>query len=421
MIFLIYCKLSLKFNDSISIMNIYPYLSSDQLTTIDRFHSEKDALFITGPPGAGKTSLALELLKDTILLRIDSSLIKQHKDLSQYILNSIRKRNITLMFQQKQNRSILFDDLDIFQKHDKPGFKHIIQFLKDNQFYNSKVVVIFPNKFQKNKELVKILTNKKQKVKNILRLNYSYPTYYRIMKDMLSSKNISLNSSEMDTLLYTTNFNLNVVISNVKIKQDNQIKKADIQIDTYDLVEDVTQNIIHERYEFNDLLRYTENDAAVIGLNLLENCHHIIDPKYYTWLSSIYEFHAAADRLETYMTSEHEWEFRDYLAPLTVYPIHYAIHEYSHHKKQINILYNKYISKSLINVHSQKTSRYSENKYERIIYYLIYVAYHQSIDDSKNTRLPELFQSMKKKDLVRFCKTFEHFYECKLSVNTLIS
>tara|TARA_B100000131_G_scaffold223784_1_gene215391 strand:+ start:2742 stop:4004 length:1263 start_codon:yes stop_codon:yes gene_type:complete len=420
MIFLTYCKLSLKFNDSISIMNIYPYLSSDQLATIDRFHSEKDALFITGPPGAGKTSLALELLKDTILLRIDSSLIKQHKDLSQYILNSIRKRNITLMFQQKQNRSILFDDLDIFQKHDKPGFKHMIQFLKDNQFYNSKVVVIFPNKFQKNKELVKILSDKKQK-KNILRLNYSYPIYYRIMQDMLSSKNISLSSSEMDTLLYTTNFNLNVVISNVKIKQDKQIKKTDIQIDTYDLVEDVTQNIINERYEFNDLMRYTENDATVIGLNLLENCHHIIDPTYYTWLSSIYEFHSAADRLETYMTSEHEWEFRDYLAPLTVYPIHYAIHEYSYHKNKKNILYNKYISKSLINVHSQKTSRYSENKYERIIYYLIYFAYHQSVDDSKNPKLMKLFQSMKKKDLQRFCKTFEYFYGYKLSANNLTS
>ena len=123
------------------------------------------------------------------------------------------------------------------------------------------------------------------------------------------------------------------------------------------------------------------------------------------------------------MTSEHEWEFRDYLAPLTIYPIHYAIHKYSHHqnKNKINILYNKYISKSLINVHSQKTSRYSENKYERIIYHLIYVAYHQSIDDSKNPKLMKLFQSMKKKDLQRFCKKFEHFYGYKLTLNNLTS
>ena len=165
-------------------------------------------------------------------------------------------------------------------------------------------------------------------------------------------------------------------------------------------------------------MRYTGNDATVIGLNLLENCHQYIHTEHYKWISYIYEFYTYADRLETYMTSEHEWEFRNYLPPLTIYPIHYAIHEYSHHKntKKINIIYNKYISKSLINVHSQKTSRYSENKYERIIYYLIYIAYHK-----RNSKLTALFQSMKKKDLQRFCKTFEHFYGYKFSPNNLTS
>ena len=127
-------------------MNIYPYLSSEQLTTIDRFHSEKDALFITGPPGAGKTSLALELLKETILLRIDSSLIKQHKDLSEYILNSIRKRNITLMFQKKINRGLILDNLDVFCKYDKKNFKSILKLLETYQYYGTKIIVIFESK-----------------------------------------------------------------------------------------------------------------------------------------------------------------------------------------------------------------------------------------------------------------------------------
>ena len=121
------------------------------------------------------------------------------------------------------------------------------------------------------------------------------------------------------------------------------------------------------------------------------------------------------------MTSEHEWEFRDYLAPLTIYPIHYAIHEYGR-KDMVNKTnkYNKYISKSLINVHSQKISRYSENEYEGIIYYLIYIAYHQK-KRTGNSKLTELFQSMKKKDLQRFCKTFEHFYGYKLTPYNLTS
>ena len=106
-------------------MNIYPYLSSDQLQIIDDFHHYKAPLFITGPPGCGKTSLALELLKDTILLRIDSGSIKHHKDIAEFILNSIRKKNITLMFQEKQDRSILIDDLDVFKKYDKVNFKFI--------------------------------------------------------------------------------------------------------------------------------------------------------------------------------------------------------------------------------------------------------------------------------------------------------
>ena len=399
-------------------MNIYPYLSSDQLQTIDRFRIEKNALFITGPPGTGKTSLALELLKDTVLLRIDSSLIKQHKDLTQYILNSIRKRNITLMFQEKQNRSILLDDLDVFHKHDRVSFRHIIQFLRDQKFYDAKVIVIFPTKFKKNKELLKLLTMKTNpKDKNIIRLHYSYPVYYRILDDMLSSKNIKLSSSEMDVLLYTTNFNLNVVLSNVKIKQKQKLREKDIQIDITDLVEDITKKIVDKRYELNDLLRYTENDATIIGLNLLENCHQLIKPEHYECLSYIYELYASADRLETFMTSSHEWEFRNYLAPLTIYPMHCAIHNYKRQIK-IELTYNKYISKSLIHVHSQKTTKYAENEYERTIYLLLYTFYHQS---EVNPIIIEILQSMKKRDLQRFCKVFEYFYKCKLSPQKILS
>ena len=52
-------------------------------------------LLIYGNPGSGKTHLALDLLKDTVLLRIDSSHLKGISDMNQYINDRVGKRNIT--------------------------------------------------------------------------------------------------------------------------------------------------------------------------------------------------------------------------------------------------------------------------------------------------------------------------------------
>ena len=410
-------KLSLKFNDSILCMNIYPYLSSDQLATIHRFHSEKDALFITGPPGSGKTSLALELLKDTVLLRIDAGSIKLHKNVCDFILNSIRKQNISLMFQEKQERSILIDDLHVFHKHDKVNFKHLMNFLKTKKTYGSKVIIAYSSVFGKNKELIKI-KQKYDKI-NSIQLHYSYPTYYRIIKDIFKSRMISISSNEMDILLYTTKFNLNTVLSNINRHTDNHKTIIKNECDNFDAVAEVMGNLIKHRYDLADLLRYTYSDEASIGLNLLENCHKLIKEDKYKYLAIIYQLYAHSDRMETFMTSSHEWGFRDYLASLTIFPIHYYIHKYPTPAAQSHVLiYNKYISKSLINVNAQKKDRYSDNEHERTIYLLLYT---MQILKKDNEQVLELLQSMYHKDIRRYCKTFEFFYKVKVNPKKLVA
>ena len=99
-------------------------------------------LLIHGNPGCGKTYLALELLKDTVLLHLDCLNLKDIKNIKKYIVDRIQKRNITLMFvESKETRGLLIDDLNTFHKYDKNSFNGIIDFLKEKKFYNNKIII----------------------------------------------------------------------------------------------------------------------------------------------------------------------------------------------------------------------------------------------------------------------------------------
>ena len=54
------------------------FLSKDQLNTIHNWFQSKQILFIYGPSGIGKTTLAKEILKDTIITIIDTLSLKNN-------------------------------------------------------------------------------------------------------------------------------------------------------------------------------------------------------------------------------------------------------------------------------------------------------------------------------------------------------
>ena len=129
-------------------------------------------LLIYGPPGSGKTYLALELLKNTILLRIDTTMIKSMKNMNQYILDRIKKRNVTLMFKEhNEQRGLLIDDIHVFHKYDKSCFKSIIEFIREKKYYNNKIILTCDTNFLKNKDIIKC------KLTNLINLDNANPKY----------------------------------------------------------------------------------------------------------------------------------------------------------------------------------------------------------------------------------------------------
>ena len=156
------------------------HLKKDQISKIDL----QEPLLIYGGPGTGKTTLALELLKDTILLRIDTISLKNSKNIKEYITDALKKRNVTLMFSDtKENRGLLLDDIHVYYKYDKTSYKLMIEFIKEKQYYHSKIILTCEKTFLKNKELLRLKLNQ-------FELSYTYSSYYKICLSIINNKKL---------------------------------------------------------------------------------------------------------------------------------------------------------------------------------------------------------------------------------------
>ena len=160
-------------------------------------------LLIHGLPGSGKTFIGTMLLKDTIMLRIDTNSLKLIKNIKSYILDRLTKKSVTMMFGSNKSRGVLIDDLHVFYKYDKIAFRSIIEFLKEGSFYGAKVIATCCNTFLKNKELAKLKTGYHEIIN-------SKSVYYNKCLSIVNNRNKSgITHDKLMKLITNSNLNLN--------------------------------------------------------------------------------------------------------------------------------------------------------------------------------------------------------------------
>ena len=374
---------------------------SKNIEIINNFHKNKGALLIHGNPGSGKTYVALELLKNTILVRIDTNNIKNIKDINEHILNILKKRNVTLMFSNKnEQRGLLIDDIHIYHKYDKNNYKSIINFIKNKKYYGSKIIITCNNCLLKNK----LLNNTKiQK----LEINYNYQEYYRICYSIIKNKNIKLNDDKKDKLIYESKFNFNNMQSSLLVvsKTENTLDKKDI----FDDINEITNKFLTKKFSVRDIFRLYDPSESIISLNMLENCYKFIKLQNYRSLIEIYNNFVISDIIETCMICNHYYELKYYNVNLTVLSMNYYINKYFNYSNVVPI-YNKYISKSLIYMNSIKFI--INNNYNEILYYLLFTYYY-----SNNENLKLLLNTFNKKFLNLGIKGMKEYYNLEISIN----
>ena len=358
------------------------YLSESNLNKINTFlnHDDKNVLLISGKSGCGKTELANEIFKK-ISLVINTSSIKKYKNIDDELLNSFKKKNIMMMFQEKkENKEILIDDLDVLYKHDKKLFNGLINFLIKKKFYNSKFIIITNNIFISNRSLKKLDYV-------LLNLDYTLTNYYSIVNNIFKDHKIKKGSNEFDQIIYQSNYNLNKIYSLLKYSKDEN----KLLNDDFDTNVCLTNKIIFNNLTINEILNINNsfNDSSIL-LNLLENIILIFNYEKDIFqkikiISKIYEYYNLYDYFETKMIKYHFWELRDYNLLFTscIYSMFIDKQMVNDHKSYIlnNFIYNKYISKSIYTTNISNI--YNENilnqDYDHVYFYL-YLIYIRNVD-----------------------------------------
>lgn len=351
------------------------YLSESQKQCIHQFNETNTPMVIWGCVGCGKTTLAKHLLSETKMILIDSSHIRLHREID-ILLDNLNRGNITMMFQSViDKRGLLVDDIQLYYREDKKTYSQLVA---EGEKKRSHVKIVYTcdksmmshRKFKSNPWIH-------------LHLKRTPSLYYQLCRKICPGHSHDI----LDQKIYEIRGNLHKLL-------DTHDEKYDVFDDTESSIEKLLQN----KNDVSQVIRLSMGNETTIGLNLLDNASLILPKNYWTRvLPKIYKWARDGDLIETFMIRHHVWDFQEYVILNTIYP--YQLYP----KKDIRkVPFNKYISRSLAQVHSQKQHLLRNKKY----LYPVYNILKQTTDlESESERLRGL-KTTYAKQLIQMIKYY---------------
>ena len=405
MIYLIYYSLKILS----SRFNMNYFLSEKDIASINEWkQTSNKLLMISGDDSVGKTSLAYELYDNRDIIHINSEMIKNNTHMGDYIKNIVNKKSIQMMYKEPSFlKNVIIDDLEVFNKHDKLNYKHIINILNLGKY---KLIVIFHTSLIKNKYIQQLL----KKHYHIM-IKYSEEQITTIINEwlLLSSKKIS--TSTLHDIMYKSKYN----IRNIKILLNSEIELESSYINKkYDYETIIHKLLSDSGMSVTDIIQIVSHDYSTILLNLLENLMNYIHTNH---IASIYGQYSYMDIIDTFSVSNHKWyDFYEYCIILSIVYLYNIIHSYHHKIIVKNIIYNKYISKSLISIHIEKMYNLKMGTSKNVPIYIILSSLlvdknnHINIDSNISNKYIEAHikslnwlydEKLKKSDIHKLLKT----------------
>jgi len=300
---------------------------------------KKQFLFIHGKDSCGKTSLAEIILNKYKIIHINIDFFKGKTSIKDFIDLSLGKKNITMMFNKDiQHNAIIFDNLELFLKHNKNVLNDILSYLDKLNIHKKNHPIIFISSNINHKIFKKVLSYSK-----FVEINYSLNNLIKITKEILIEKKIGLSEKDIKDLIIKSDSKINNIKSNVELLNLDNFKNINNYEDCF--INDIISKI-YSTNDLNDIIRYSQNTNNLY-FDVLDNIHFLTNDL--DTIIKTYKSNCLAENINTYYIKNHIDLYDFFILLSIIYP--------KYHLKDINrkkVINNKYVSKSLIYISNQR-------------------------------------------------------------------
>ena len=369
----------------------------------------RDRIVIYGKNGCGKTTLANLLARDYDSLTIDTKLLKQHEEIRNMVSNHIGKRNVLSLLQGiDKPKAILFDNADTFYSYDDISFKYLMGLFRDTTYQITMIVICHPS-FYKNRTLQKTIFQD-------IYLTYTISEYQKAIRKIASSLSLTSRDYDLKKLSQETDFNFHNVYEILSRSISHSPSKMLPIGDYCKDISDITRELLEQTYDLEDIIRLSESDSSVIGLNMLENVSKGIQYKLEKDMSNLYRNYIISDMFETYMNRHSEWCMREYVIIFSVYSLYLCYKQHRYIPEQL--IYNKYISRAMTSIGNQTTLMNIQTiNGIRDLNDIYYHFYQYFINGSDTSYL--IIRNLSPKQLRLLSKGFTYFYHRPITAKEL--
>jgi replication factor C subunit 1 len=357
----------------------------------------KISLFISGPPGIGKTTIAhILLLKYNYeIIEYNASDVRSQKAVKENLNRVMNSSNISIMKNnERKNIAIIMDEVDGMSSGDRGGVAELVSIINPNKgkkktdkiqlLYNNPIICISNNNIDKK------LSELRQNSFEIIFLKPSYDDLQYFCNKIIEEEKIKISEESIEKIIHYSQSDfrrvayllqdLSIIIPDLNITDETisqqlesfSEKKIDINLFK------ATEKLFEKYYSIQDTISFYECDRSLVSMMVHENIiYNLTKPEIKQHLNIIYDIYhyfSIGDIIDKIIYNNQTWYLQDLNGILKCsLPSLIFNTIFNNNKKLKPILFTSILSKSAIQFSNFKNIIHIKNKFNMNKKYLFYI------------------------------------------------